>query len=184
MGNSYREAEIRRIEDSQGRTYELGPTGLRKTPHDHADMTFGDLSPLDEADHPELRRSAVAASAYRAGECLTNERDGLTHDYTGNRDRACGDRAAPGIIGRMGARSGRFVECGRGRRKNAAMLVWRGEFEIALPHELSRRSVWRPRGPSRSALPIAMARRRLRDPFSQWRNGYPEPSCASDDDGP
>ncbi len=28
VGNSYREAEIRRIEDSQGRTYELGPTRI------------------------------------------------------------------------------------------------------------------------------------------------------------
>ena len=27
-------------------------------------------------------RSAVGAAAYRAGECLTNERDGRTHDYT------------------------------------------------------------------------------------------------------
>ena len=27
-------------------------------------------------------RSAVAASAYRSAECLTNERDGLTHDFT------------------------------------------------------------------------------------------------------
>ncbi len=28
VGNSHREAEIRRIEDSQGRTYELGPTRI------------------------------------------------------------------------------------------------------------------------------------------------------------
>ena len=27
-------------------------------------------------------RSSVGAAAYRAGECLTNERDGITHDYT------------------------------------------------------------------------------------------------------
>ena len=27
-------------------------------------------------------RSAVASMAYRAGEKLTNERDGITHDYT------------------------------------------------------------------------------------------------------
>jgi Ti-type conjugative transfer relaxase TraA len=30
-------------------------------------------------------RSAVAAAAYRAGELLTNDRDGVTHDYTGRR---------------------------------------------------------------------------------------------------
>ncbi|OYV65595.1 MAG: hypothetical protein B7X09_04590, partial [Acidiphilium sp. 21-66-27] len=27
-------------------------------------------------------RSAVGAAAYRSGERLTNERDGVTHDYT------------------------------------------------------------------------------------------------------
>ncbi|NKW11166.1 MobA/MobL family protein, partial [Ochrobactrum tritici] len=27
-------------------------------------------------------RSAVASAAYRAGERLTNERDGLTHDFS------------------------------------------------------------------------------------------------------
>ena len=27
-------------------------------------------------------KSAVAAAAYRAGEKITNERDGVTHDYT------------------------------------------------------------------------------------------------------
>ena len=27
-------------------------------------------------------RSAVAAAAYRSGDCLENERDGLMHDYT------------------------------------------------------------------------------------------------------
>jgi hypothetical protein len=31
-------------------------------------------------------RSSVAAAAYRAGERITNERDGLTHDYTHRRD--------------------------------------------------------------------------------------------------
>ena len=27
-------------------------------------------------------RSAVAAAAYRSGECITNEYDGIEHDYT------------------------------------------------------------------------------------------------------
>jgi hypothetical protein len=39
VGNSHREAEIRRIEDSQGRTYELGPTRIAEDPHINADVT-------------------------------------------------------------------------------------------------------------------------------------------------
>ncbi len=82
-------------------------------------------------------RSAVAAAAYRAGERLTNERDGVTHDFTRRggvehseivlprgsdaewaKDRATLWNAAEAAEGRKDARVAR-------------------EFEIALPHELS-----------------------------------------------
>ena len=82
-------------------------------------------------------RSAVAAAAYRAGERLTNERDGITHDFTRRggvehteivlprgsdaewaKDRATLWNAAEAAEGRKDARVAR-------------------EFEIALPHELN-----------------------------------------------
>jgi Ti-type conjugative transfer relaxase TraA len=82
-------------------------------------------------------RSAVAASAYRAGECLTNERDGLTHDYT----RKTGIEHAEIVLPR-----GSTAEWARDRSAlwNAAEAAEKRsdarvarEFEIALPHELS-----------------------------------------------
>lgn len=82
-------------------------------------------------------RSSVAAAAYRAGECLTNERDGLTHDFT----RREGVEHA-GIVLPRG--SGAAWALDRSTLWNAAeqaegrkdARVAR-EFEIALPHELS-----------------------------------------------
>lgn len=84
-----------------------------------------------------MGRSAVAAAAYRAGERLTNERDGVTHDFTRRggvehseivlprgsdaewaKDRATLWNAAEAAEGRKDARVAR-------------------EFEIALPHELN-----------------------------------------------
>jgi Ti-type conjugative transfer relaxase TraA len=82
-------------------------------------------------------RSAVAASAYRAGECLTNERDGLTHDYT----QKAGIEHAEIVLPR-----GSSAEWARDRSAlwNAAEAAEKRsdarvarEFEIALPHELS-----------------------------------------------
>jgi Ti-type conjugative transfer relaxase TraA len=82
-------------------------------------------------------RSAVAASAYRAGECLTNERDGLTHDYT----RKAGIEHAEIVLPK-----GSTAEWARDRsalwntaeaaEKRIDARVAR-EFEIALPHELT-----------------------------------------------
>jgi Ti-type conjugative transfer relaxase TraA len=82
-------------------------------------------------------RSAVAASAYRAGECLTNERDGLTHDYT----RKTGIEHAELVLPK-----GSHAEWTRDRSTlwNAAEAAEKRsdarvarEFEIALPHELT-----------------------------------------------
>lgn len=82
-------------------------------------------------------RSAVAAAAYRAGECLTNERDGLTHDYT----RKAGIEHAEIVLPK-----GSTAEWARDRSAlwNAAEAVEKRsdarvarEFEIALPHELT-----------------------------------------------
>jgi Ti-type conjugative transfer relaxase TraA len=82
-------------------------------------------------------RSSVAAAAYRAGECLTNERDGLTHDFTRREGVEHAEIVVP---------EGASAEWALGRsalwnaaeqaenRKDARVAR---EFEIALPHELS-----------------------------------------------
>lgn len=82
-------------------------------------------------------RSAVAAVAYRSAEKLTNERDGLTHDYThrsgvehseivlpqGSDAKWARDRSALWNVAEL-------VE----KRKDARVAR---EFVLALPHELS-----------------------------------------------
>jgi Ti-type conjugative transfer relaxase TraA len=82
-------------------------------------------------------RSAVAASAYRSGECLTNERDGLTHDFT----RRDGVEHSEIVIPRG---SGAEWALDRSALWNAAEAAEKRvdarvarEFEIALPHELT-----------------------------------------------
>jgi Ti-type conjugative transfer relaxase TraA len=82
-------------------------------------------------------RSAVGAAAYRSGTCLTNERDGLTHDYT----RKGGIEHAE-IVLPEGANAewahdretlwnaAEFAE----KRKDARVAR---EIEVALPHELT-----------------------------------------------
>lgn len=82
-------------------------------------------------------RSAVAASAYRAGECLTNERDGLTHDYT----RKSGIEHAEIVLPRGSTadwardRSALWNAAEAAEKRSDARVA--REFEIALPHELT-----------------------------------------------
>ena len=82
-------------------------------------------------------RSAVAAAAYRAGEKLTNARDGLVHDFTrksGIRHTAIvlpEDCEAPWVCDRSALwNAAEQAE----KRKDARVAR---EFELALPHELS-----------------------------------------------
>ena len=89
---------------------------------------------------PVLRaggRSAVASMAYRAGEKLTNERDGITHDYTAKQGVEHAEIVLPEGVNAEWARdrsdlwnAAEFAE----KRKDARVAR---EFEIALPHELS-----------------------------------------------
>jgi Ti-type conjugative transfer relaxase TraA len=82
-------------------------------------------------------RSAVAAAAYRAGECLTNERDGLTHDFT----RRDGVEHAEIVIPQGSNaewakdRSALWNAAERAEKRVDARVA--REFEIALPHELN-----------------------------------------------
>ncbi|OQM74096.1 Ti-type conjugative transfer relaxase TraA [Manganibacter manganicus] len=88
-------------------------------------------------------RSAVASMAYRAGEKLTNERDGITHDYTAKQ----GVEHAEIVLPEPGAGPiGVNADWARDRSElwNAAEFAEKRkdarvarEFEIALPHELS-----------------------------------------------
>lgn len=82
-------------------------------------------------------RSAVASMAYRAGEKLTNERDGITHDYTAKKGVEHAEIVLPEGVNADWARdrsdlwnAAEFSE----KRKDARVAR---EFEVALPHELS-----------------------------------------------
>lgn len=82
-------------------------------------------------------RSAVAAIAYRSAEKLTNERDGITHDYTQKKGVEHSEIVLPEGVEADWARdrsalwnAAEKVEV----RKDARVAR---EFEIALPHELT-----------------------------------------------
>ena len=75
--------------------------------------------------------------AYRAGEKLTNERDGITHDYTAKQGVENAEIVLPEGVNADWARdrsdlwnAAEFAE----KRKDARVAR---EFEVALPHELS-----------------------------------------------
>ena len=82
-------------------------------------------------------KSAVAAAAYRSGENLTNEYDGITHDYTRKGgvvyteillpDHAPAEYADRAVLWNAVEK----IE----KAKNAQLAR---EIEIALPHELTR----------------------------------------------
>jgi Ti-type conjugative transfer relaxase TraA len=82
-------------------------------------------------------RSAVASAAYRAGESLTNERDGLTHDFTRRQGvEHCEIVIAQGADAEWALdRSALWnaVEQSENRKDSRVAR----EFEIALPHELN-----------------------------------------------
>lgn len=81
-------------------------------------------------------RSAVAASAYRAGECLTNERDGVTHDYTRKAGIEHAEIVLPkGSNAEWALDRGALWNAAEAAEKRSDARVAR-EFEIALPHEL------------------------------------------------
>lgn len=82
-------------------------------------------------------RSVVASIAYRAGECITNERDGVTHDYTRrggveHTEILAPDTAPDWVSDR--ARLWNEVEAIE-KRKDSQLAR---EIEVALPRELSR----------------------------------------------
>ncbi|WP_392713423.1 Ti-type conjugative transfer relaxase TraA [Rhizobium ruizarguesonis] len=82
-------------------------------------------------------RSAVASAAYRAAERLTNERDGLTHDFSNRQGVEHAEIVLPAGVRADWARkrSALWNAAERAEKRSDARLA--REFEIALPHELS-----------------------------------------------
>ncbi len=82
-------------------------------------------------------RSSVAAAAYRAGECLINERDGLTHDFTRREGVEHAEIVLPQGVDAEWAldRSALWNAAEQSENRKDARVA--REFEIALPHELS-----------------------------------------------
>lgn len=82
-------------------------------------------------------RSSVAAAAYRAAEKLTNERDGLTHDFTRREGVEQAEIVIPQGSGAEWAleRSALWNAAEQAEKRKDARVA--REFEIALPHELS-----------------------------------------------
>ena len=82
-------------------------------------------------------RSAVAAAAYRAAEKLTNERDGLTHDFTRREGVEHAEIVIPEDSDAQWARDRSALwNAAETMEKRVDARVAR-EFEIALPHELN-----------------------------------------------
>jgi len=82
-------------------------------------------------------RSSVAAAAYRAGVRLTNDRDGLTHDFTRRAGVEHAEIVVPKGSGAEWAldRSALWNAAEASESRKDARCA--REFEIALPHELS-----------------------------------------------
>jgi len=87
-------------------------------------------------------QSAVASAAYRAGDCLTDEREGKTHDYTRRRGVDASFIVAPAGCEWAHDRS-RLWNAAEATEKRKNSTVAR-EYELALPAELD--------GPEREAL--------------------------------
>jgi Ti-type conjugative transfer relaxase TraA len=81
-------------------------------------------------------RSAVAAAAYRSGECLLNERDGLVHDYERRSGIAHAEIVLPeGVVAEWARDRSALWNAAEAAEKRKDARVAR-EVEVALPHEL------------------------------------------------
>lgn len=84
-----------------------------------------------------MGRSAVAAAAYRAGERLTNERDGVTHDFTRRGGVEHSEIVLPrGLDAEWAKDRATLWNAAEAAETRKDARVAR-EFEIALPHELN-----------------------------------------------
>ncbi|MCW5679565.1 MAG: Ti-type conjugative transfer relaxase TraA [Anaerolineales bacterium] len=82
-------------------------------------------------------RSAVASAAYRAGERLTNERDGITHDFSRKQGVEHAEIVLPEGSNADWARDRSTLWNAAEAAENRKDARVAREFEVALPHELS-----------------------------------------------
>ena len=82
-------------------------------------------------------RSAVASAAYRAGERLTNERDGITHDFSRKQGVEHAEIVLPEGVSADWARDRSTLWNAAEAAENRKDARVAREIEIALPHELS-----------------------------------------------
>jgi Ti-type conjugative transfer relaxase TraA len=82
-------------------------------------------------------RSAVASAAYRTAEKLTNERDGLTHDFTRKQGVEHTEIVLPEGSNADWARDRSALWNAAEKAENRKDARVAREFEIALPHELT-----------------------------------------------
>lgn len=82
-------------------------------------------------------RSAVASAAYRAAEKLTNERDGLTHDFRAKQGVEHAEIVLPEGVDAEWARDRSALWNAAEKAENRKDARVAREFEVALPHELS-----------------------------------------------
>ncbi|SKA39262.1 Ti-type conjugative transfer relaxase TraA [Consotaella salsifontis] len=82
-------------------------------------------------------RSAVASAAYRSGQCLVNERDGLVHDFSRRDGIEHSEIVMPNSVDAAWAqdRSALWNEAEQAEKRADARVA--REFEVALPHELT-----------------------------------------------
>ncbi|TNM66140.1 Ti-type conjugative transfer relaxase TraA [Aliirhizobium smilacinae] len=83
-------------------------------------------------------RSAVAAVAYRTASRLLNERDGLVHDFTGKRGVEHCEIVLPEGVEAAWARDRATLWNAAERAEKRSDARVAREFELALPHELTR----------------------------------------------
>ncbi|NHT75621.1 Ti-type conjugative transfer relaxase TraA [Rhizobiaceae bacterium CRRU44] len=82
-------------------------------------------------------RSAVASAAYRAAEKLTNERDGLTHDFRAKQGVEHAEIVFPEGVDTEWARDRSALWNAAEKAENRKDARVAREFEVALPHELT-----------------------------------------------
>ncbi|PYE43615.1 Ti-type conjugative transfer relaxase TraA [Rhizobium sp. PP-F2F-G20b] len=82
-------------------------------------------------------RSAVASAAYRAAEKLTNERDGLTHDFRAKQGVEHAEIVLPEGVDTEWARDRSALWNAAEKAENRKDARVAREFEVALPHELT-----------------------------------------------
>jgi len=122
----------------EGRTYELlrnsdAPIADRRKGRRRLAIYHASMKPVSRAGG----RSAVASAAYRAGERLTNKRDGITHDFIRKQGVEHAEIVLPEGANAEWAKDRSALWNAAEAAENRKDARVAREFEIALPHELT-----------------------------------------------